>query len=216
MIDELMEPKASPGPKFSEELRCLAKRFTDQPATMRAVLAATQGRGFDLLLLLICLPFLTPIPLMGLSTPFGFVVLLIGTRLALGREPWLPGRLLDRPLPNGFIDRLLKATTRVVRWLEVVLRPRWGVLHEQLVFRRVSGVLIMISGALLLLPLPVPLTNSLPALTVVLLAAAALERDGLFFLVGCAAFALTAAYFGAIAFGGVQAVDRLYHVWSGN
>ena len=67
-----------------------------------AILAATQGRGFDLLLVLICLPFLTPIPLLGLSTPFGLVVFLIGARLAFGRHPWLPRRLLERELPSGF------------------------------------------------------------------------------------------------------------------
>jgi hypothetical protein len=39
----------------------------------------------------------------------------------------------------------------------------------------------MLSGLLMLLPLPIPLTNTLPALTVVLLAAGAIERDGLFF-----------------------------------
>jgi hypothetical protein len=38
---------------FSEELRRLASHFADRPATLAAILAATQGRGFDLLLVLI-------------------------------------------------------------------------------------------------------------------------------------------------------------------
>ena len=74
-----------------------------------------------------------------------------------------------------------------------------------------SGALIMTSGLLLLLPVPVPLTNTLPALTVILLAAGAMERDGLFFFAGCAAFTGTLAYFGLLAFGGVHLLDNLRH-----
>jgi len=138
-----------------------------------------------------------------------------GDRLALGQHPWLPRRLLERELPSGFITKLLRAATRVVRWLEVLLRPRWRFLHEQTLFRRVSGLLIMISGLLLMLPLPIPLSNTLPALTVVLLATGAMERDGLFFVAGCVSFVVAAAYIGALTFGGAHVVDELRHAWFG-
>jgi hypothetical protein len=195
----LLEPTQdapTPRPRFSQELRQLAQEFADRPTTLCEILAATQGRGFDLLLLLIGLPFVTPVPLPGFSAPFGSVVLVIGARLALGRRPWLPEKLLQRKLPPRFIARVLATASRVVRWLEVLLRPRLRFLHEQWMYRRIAGTLIMLSGLLMVLPLPLPLTNGLPALTVVLLAAGAMERDGLFFLAGCATFTATLAYFG--------------------
>jgi hypothetical protein len=83
------------------------------------------------LLLLMGLPFLTSIPLLGLSTVFGLIVLVIGTRLGLGQRPWLPEQLLQRELPARFIARTPAAASRVVRWLEVLLRPRLHFLHEQ-------------------------------------------------------------------------------------
>jgi hypothetical protein len=211
-IPGIPEPTPAPEPPrstFSQELRDLARQFTDRPACLSEILEATRGRGFNLLLLLIGLPFLTPIPLPGLSTPFGFVVLLIGAQLALGRQPWLPERILRRELPARFITRVLTAASRVVRWLEVLLRPRLNFLHEQWIYRRIGGTLIMLSGLLLLLPLPIPLSNSLPALTVVLLAAGAIERDGIFFLSGCAVFAVTVAFFGLLAFGGAHLLESL-------
>ena len=198
-------------PKFSKELQDLAQQFADRPARLSELLGATQGRGFDVLLLLIGLPFLTPIPLPGLSTPFGFVVLVIGARLALGRRPWLPGKLLRRELPARFIARVLATASRAVRWLEVLLRPRLDFLHAQWIYRRVAGTLIMLSGLVLLLPLPIPLTNSFPALTVVLLAAGSIERDGLFFLAGCGSFLATLSYFALLAFGGAHLIDNLRH-----
>jgi len=201
---------------FSQELQQLATLFANRPARLSEILAATQGRGFDLLLVLIALPFLTPIPLPGLSTPFGLVVLLIGTRLALGRRPWLPHKLLHRQLPARFVTKLLGATSRIVRWLEVLLRPRLDFLHKQWIYRRIAGTLIMLSGLLLLLPVPIPLTNTFPALTVVLLAAGAMERDGLFFLGGCAMFTVTVAYFGLLTFGGAHLLDNLRHTVIGS
>lgn len=113
----LKATKPAARPTFSEELRHLANQFTDRPATLAAILAATQGRGFNLLLVLICLPFLTPIPLLVLSTPFGLVVFMIGARLALGRRPWLPRRLLERELSRGFITKLLtRPQVEPARW----------------------------------------------------------------------------------------------------
>ena len=67
----------------------------------------------------------------------------------------------------------------------------------------------------MLLPLPIPLTNTFPALTIVLLSAAALERDGLAFLLGTVAFAVTVGYFGLLAFGGVHVLENLWHRWLG-
>lgn len=199
-------------PRFSQELRDLAQQFAGAPTRLSELLAATRGRGFDLLLLLMGLPFLTPIPLPGISTLFGLVVLVIGARRALGRRPWLPERLLQRQVPARFIAKVLSTASRAVRWLEVLLRPRLGFLHEQWIYRRAAGTLIMLSGLLLLLPLPIPLSNTFPALTVVLLAAGALERDGLFFLAGCAMFTATLAYFGLLVFGGVHLLDKLHAI----
>jgi hypothetical protein len=210
----LLEPTPTvppPRARFSEELRQLSVQFADRPAHISDILAATRGRGINLLLLLIALPFLTPVPLPGVSTPFGFVVLLIGARLAVGRQPWLPKMVLQRELPARFIARLLGAASRIVSLLEILLRPRLDFLHEQRVFRLIAGTFITLSGLFMLLPLPIPLTNTFPALTVVLLAAGAMERDGLFFLAGCAAFAVTLAYFGLLVSGGAHVLDNLWH-----
>lgn len=201
---------AVPRPKFSGELQALATQFDNRSVCLADLLHATQGRGYNLLLVLITLPFLTPLPTMGFSVPFGLVVAIIGARLALGQKPWLPRRLLQRQLPPQFLGKVLRAATRVVRFLEWFLRPRLAFLHEQFIYRRLAGALIALSGLLLLLPLPVPFSNGLPAWTILLLAAAALERDGLCFIAGCAMFAVATTFFLLLAFGGAQVIQRLW------
>lgn len=214
-ITEPSPPPAGPRVTFSEELRELAGQFAERPVRLGEILETSQGRGYNLLLLLIALPFLTPIPVPGFSLPFGLVVAVIGARLALGQKPWLPQRLLTRELPPRLFAKLLQAASRVVRWLEYVLRPRLFWMNDHVVFRRAAGVLIALSGLFLLAPLPIPFTNSLPAATVLLLAAGALERDGLAFLGGCGLFVLTTAYFVLLAFGGAHAVEWVRGMFAG-
>lgn len=199
---------------FSAELRSLVDRFDGRPLPLGTLLEATQGRGFHLLLVLLALPFVTPIPLPGLSIPFGLVVAVLGARLALGRKPWLPQRLLRQELPPHFLAKLLGCTSRLVRLLEFFLVPRLPFVQNHELFGRIAGLLIAISGALLVLPLPLPFSNSLPAWTVILLAAGALGRDGLFFIAGCLAFAVSAAFFTLLAVGGVEAVDQIRHLFN--
>jgi len=214
------EPNDPPPPRplrttFSQELRELAGRFAERPVRIGEILDATQGRGFNLLLVLICLPFLTPVPLPGFSIPFGLVVAIIGGRMALGRKPWLPRRLLARELPPGFLSKLVNAASRVMKFLEWFLRPRLAFLHEQLLYRRLAGVLIAVSGLFLVLPLPVPFSNGLPGWTVLLLSAAALERDGVCYIAGCVMFMVSAAFFVLLALGGMELFEQLRPVITG-
>jgi hypothetical protein len=208
-------PRLAAKSTFSEELRKLAERFAERPVQLGEILDATHGRGINLLLVLIALPFLTPIPLPGFSIPFGLVVAIIGARMALGQKPWLPQKLLRRELPPRHLSRLLKAASRVVKWLEWFLRPRLALMNDSVISRRLAGALITLSGLFLIVPLPVPFSNSLPACTVLLLAAGALERDGLAFLAGCGLFAVTTAFFLLLALGGAEAEQRLQKLLTG-
>jgi hypothetical protein len=201
---------------FSAELLALIERFDDRPVRLAALFEATQGRGVNLLLLLITLPFITPVPLPGFSIPFGVVVALLGTRMALGRKPWLPQRLLARELPPHFLGKFLRAAIRLIRGLEYFLRPRLLFVRNHTVFARIAGLLIAVSGLFLILPLPLPFSNSLPAWTVIFLAAGALGRDGLFFIAGCVSFAISIAFFTLVAFGGAELIDRVRHFFFGS
>lgn len=195
--------------RFSEELGELLARFEERPVRLGEFLEATKGRGYHLLLLLIGLPFVGPIPLPGFSIPFGLVVTLIGGRLALDKQPWLPRRLLQRELPGPALAKIIGAAGRVMRGVEYFLRPRLGFVPRHAVFSRIAGFLIALSGLMLMLPFPLPFSNSLPAWTVILLAAGALGHDGLFFFAGCVAFLISVAFFTLVFFGGMEVVVLL-------
>jgi hypothetical protein len=196
-------------PCLAQQLRNLAARFKDEQVTLADIIAVLQGRGFDLLLVVLSLPFLTPVPVPLLSMPFGAIIALVGLRLAFGKKPHIPKRLLHRPLPPRFFPRILTAASRLVSLLEWLTKPRLRLLNEHIVFQRVGGCIIAVSGMLLLLPVPVPFSNFFPAGAVLFIAAGALDRDGLFFLTGCAMFCLALAYFTLLPIGGYEVVTRL-------
>ena len=62
-----------------------------------------------------------------------------------------------------------------------------------------------------LLPLPVPFSNAFPALTIILLAAAGLERDGAVFIAGCIQFVLCLGFFALLGLGGSEVWQRLFN-----
>lgn len=125
------------------------------------------------------------------------------------RDPWLPARLLDTTLAPRFYATLLRTGGRIVRLLEWGLRPRWTILLDRPVLHYAYGLILLASGALLLLPLPIPFSNGLPTLVVVLISGAILERDGYCAVAGVALFAVTVAFFGGLAWGGAQAAGWL-------
>lgn len=198
-----------PPKKLSEEIVALRDRFAEGPLTLGEVVVVLQGRAWTLVLILLALPFITPVPLPFLSTPFGLAIALISLRLALGQRPWLPARLLAKPLPPGFFGNVLKFSAKVLRFLEKLLRPRlsWLVAVPALV--RVHALLMLLAALVLLLPLPVPFTNAFPAWVVLLIAGGLLERDGGAILAGYTVGAGGIAFFYFLGDAAVKLFDTL-------
>ena len=199
-----------PARRLSEELELILREFDVEEVTLREVMTVLHGRGFILLMLLLSLPFCTPIPLPGLSTPLGCIILLIAIRLALGQKPWLPARFLDLRLPPATFRRVFAFTRRLVLGFERLLRPRlpWVTASPRL--QQLHALPIVLCAIFLLLPLPVPFSNVIPAWAIILLAAGLLERDGAFILAGYGCAALASIFFGLIGFLGVGAVDIIW------
>jgi hypothetical protein len=168
---------------LSTDLETLHARVKGKPITLAELKHALQSRGSAMLLILLALPFcFVAIP--GLSMPFGIAISLIGACLAIGREPWLPRFIMNRRLSTARSDQLLIGAIKIARQLEKFVRPRLRFLHAGPGMSRLIGFGIVIAGVGLMLPLPIPFSNSIPAWAVVLLAVGMMEKDGLCVLLG--------------------------------
>jgi hypothetical protein len=202
-------PKASR--RLSEELAALHARSAGRSVPLREVIYVLRNRAYLLLILLLTLPFIQPVPLPGLSTPLGLAIVLIAFRLSLGQRPWLPMRIQRAHLPAGFFGRVATVTARLLRFLESVLRPRWPALTGSAWCNQLHAIVILLAAAVLLLPLPIPFSNLLPAWAIFLLGCGLLERDGLFIVLGYVAFVLTVLYFFLL---GNFAQEAVEHAWA--
>ncbi len=196
------EPDGSQPPqhhcRLSEELEAIIELASGHTVTARTLVDHLSVRGHALMAFFLALPFLQPVPLLGLSTPVGAAIVLLGALMALGRPPWLPKRWLDRELPSGTVIRVVRTGQTLLRRAERFIKPRGQWFHRHRWARPIAGVVIAISGAELALPLPIVFTNTLPAIVIVTTAVGLLEEDAVLTLVGTAVFLMALVVFGGI------------------
>jgi hypothetical protein len=202
VIDPTSGPDQTRPRRLSGEIEALLAVLSERPITLREIIEVTHARAYTLLLILLSLPFCLPIPVPGLSTALGAVIALIGLRLSLRADPWLPAAVLDAKVPSAKVGLILRGSLKMAKGMEVLLRPRLCFLVDYAVLHHFYGAMIFISGILLLLPLPIPFSNLIPALAIIFLSAAIIERDGYFIIAGTLMFVATLGFFGAIFFGG--------------
>jgi hypothetical protein len=197
--------------KLSEELAMILREFEVENVTLREVLGLLHGRGYVLLVMLLALPFCTPVPLPGVSTPFGLIITIIGARMAFGAKPWLPARLLDTRLSPKIFAKVFAFTRKIILGFERLLRPRLLWVTSTPRREQLHAIPIVVCALMLLLPLPIPFSNVVPAWGIMLISGGLLERDGGFILAGYAASIFTVAFFAIIAIFGVEAFDFIWN-----
>ena len=170
---------------------------------------AVGEKGFGLLLVLLSLPSALPVPAPGYSTPFGIVIALIALQMLMGRQTvWLPARLQRIRIKPSMARKMSGAATKFLRTVEHLIRPRQQWIRAQL---GQSGLAIVILIMACLMMLPIPLTNTLPAMVIFMIGVGLSEDDGLLaiaaFAVGCVAVVLYGYIIYLVLSQGPEAVD---------
>ncbi|HST44477.1 MAG TPA: exopolysaccharide biosynthesis protein [Luteimonas sp.] len=181
--------------------RALLARFAlGDPAetlTLRTLLDGLGRSLFGMLLFLATLPAFLPIP--GVAGALsGPLVVLVGMQLLVGmRRPWLPRFVAERGPTRA---TLVRFEQRIAPWLarlEHLIRPRLDGVLDHRASTSFTGLLLVLLGVLL--ALPIPFTNYLFGVLLLLFALALLERDGALMLVAWAAGAVAIAVFGILS-----------------
>lgn len=168
--------------RLSADLRALLHEADGRTVTVERIEEILKGRGVAMLILLLAAPFIVPAP--GLSTPFGIAICLLGLRIAIGGRSALPAFIRHKEVKFGTLERVVGCIVRVVSKIEKHIRPRMRFMREHPRMVNLIGVAIISAGFVLSLPLPIPLSNLFPALSILCLAAGLMERDGLLVLWG--------------------------------
>lgn len=146
--------------------------------SLEQFLAPLLERTYGFLLLLLALPNFIPLPVGGVMGP---LIVLVGAQLLWGLpRPWLPRRARMHAFSRESVEHFLARMTPLFSRVERLCKPRLEQFTRK-PLERISGLLLILIG--ILLALPIPFTNYLFGLTVLLFAVALIERDGALLLV---------------------------------
>lgn len=174
--------------------------------TLRRVFDLLGEEGHAMLMLFLCLPFLQPIPIPGLSTPLGFLISAVAFFLYRNRPPWLPKKFENLKISAEVLLRVSQVAENIWTQATKVICPRMTFFHDQWIFRTVNLWVVVGNAALLSLPLPIPFSNTVPAVAIILSAIGHMERDGLFILFSYLWCLITVSFFASLAVGAVHLV----------
>lgn len=182
-------------------LDTLAEGASGEALTLGGLLDQFRERAYGVFLLVSVLPAFVPLPI-GAGAISGPLVSLIGLQmLAQMTHPWVPKFIARRELSRDGVIKFRNRTQRLLGWIEKVSRPRTEGLIDHPAARTFTGLLLVVLGALLALPLPA--TNYPFGLILLAYAIALIERDGrlvaIAWVLGVAEIAAMALFSGQIA-----------------
>lgn len=194
--DDRQGTAAEESHRFSDILVSLAMDEGRERVSVGDLFERLGDRAFGALMLAFAVPNVVPTP-PGTSAITGAPLVFLSARLALGLSPWLPGFVMRRSMAREdfavVVNRVAPWLARTERLLKPRLRPLTGAPADQ-----IAGLVCFVLAVVL--ALPIPLANILPAISICLFSLGLIEKDGLFTLAGLAVAVLSLAVAGGVIF----------------
>lgn len=166
---------------LSELLWRIAHDPVRERVSVGDLLQVLGDRAIGALMFIFAFPNVIPAP-PGTSAVLGAPLIFLAAQLMLGLRPWLPRLVAQRSMRRKDFATLVR---RVAPWLaraEKLLRPRWSGLSRPPTEYLVGAICLVLA---IVLVLPIPLGNMLPALAICMFSLGILERDGLWIMAAC-------------------------------
>ncbi|MGB8818998.1 MAG: exopolysaccharide biosynthesis protein [Rhizobiaceae bacterium] len=166
---------------LSRVLRDFAHNNTGD-VSLGSLRTALGDRSFAALLVVFSSINLIPILPPGSTIVFGIPPLIIAVQMILGQKSvWLPKTLLDRSFGAERFKSIMRSVTPRLRRLEHYIKPRmWP--FPVMLGERLVGVLCALLSILVILPIPG--ANWIPAFAMVLMGLSLSQRDGILLTLG--------------------------------
>lgn len=180
-----------------ELLDALAIGDPEDGLTLEDILAGLSRQVFGMLLFVATLPAFIPIPGVG-GAIGGPLTVLVGVHLLVGmRKLWLPRFIARRGPRRASLQAFQRMLGPWLGRLERLVKPRMTQLIDHRAASMFTGLLLVLLG--ILLALPIPFTNYLFGGLLLAYAFALLERDGLLMLLCWIAGVVAIAVFGVLS-----------------
>jgi hypothetical protein len=169
------------GQSLAASLKPLLRARKSELTVGEMVRRVEHGDGPGAVLFVLTLPVLLPLP-PGVSMLLALPLLMIALQIVVGRRTlWMPDALSRRPIDRAALVKLLHRVLPPLTRFESKVRPRLRVLTGP-VGARLVGVACTVIAVVLILP--IPFANLVPAIALTMFALGLTRRDGLLILAG--------------------------------
>lgn len=151
--------------------------------TLGKIVEHVEGEALLILCLVSIMPFLQPIPIPGLSSILGLIVLFQGLGLMLWSKPLLTKKMRTLIITHEKFEIIYKAAKKFSNFTSKISAFKHPMTNTR-VSHVLCGIAIVLSAAFLSLPLPIPFSNLIPALSIFLICIGLLEEDLVLILIG--------------------------------
>ena len=196
------------GRRASTILSALVERGESISLRVRDLLDALHERAFGMAMLIFVLPNTPPMPgIPYVSSLTGIPICLFALQMLFGLDrPWLPAGIARREIPQRRIRVVWKKILPAFLRVEKYVRPRHLALTSQFAERLLAVVILVLA---IILALPIPAGNLLPAWAIALLSLGLMERDGRVVGAGLIMAAIALAWLAILLAVGEQAFQYL-------
>lgn len=177
--------------------------------TMGSIRDALGDRSFAALLVMFGAFNLIPLP-PGASAILGLPLVVVAAQMMYGsKRAWLPKFIAEKSLTAETFRSVIENLVPKLERIERFIRPRYWPFWRKRGDRIIGTISLLLA---VIVTLPIPLGNWLPAFSITLLGLALTERDGILFAVGSA---IGAASIAVIVFviGAAGAVTHAIYGW---
>jgi len=175
--------------------------------TLDWLMGSLRKRSFGIIMLLLAVVAMAP----GVSIVAGLLLMIPALQMIAGRPaPIFPRRIAARPLPTRHLAALVQRAVPVMRYIEMIIHPRWRTPLEAT--KRLDGATILILSVTVVFT-PIPLSNVVPAFVIALISLAYLEEDGLLLSIALLAAVIVMTAAGAAVWETIRGAKWISGLW---
>ena len=165
----------------TEILEDVVNKTTADKISIKDLIIAMDAGGFGLIMTIFSLPIIIPLP-----PPFPSLIsipmVVFSFQMMIGcKSPRLPEKLSNLSVKRSVLAMMVEKSAPYIRKAETFVKPRLSMLSSDW-FRRVIGLFCFVFSMSVLLPMP--LSNFIPGMGVLIASFGLLGKDGIIILLG--------------------------------
>ena len=193
------KPKLLDTTKASDILRKFEHKPEEGKTTLSEIIEEFHENGLLMTMIFFSLPVAIPLPYPpGFTTIIGIPIMILAVQMIFGvKEVKLPSKIKYYSINNSTLRKISIKVIPIAKFIENHIKPRFD-FAKSTYCEQFVGVVSLIASILIILPLP--WANSIPAIGISIMSLGLLGRDGVTIFIGflLVAIGVTIASFTAI------------------